>query len=183
MSKISPQKMTVEEFLAWGEGQFGRHELVHGQVHAMSPERVRHLETKAAVYSALAAAVRKAGAPCRTLPDGATIRIDAHTAFEPDAMVRCGPSLPGDTIEIPDAVIVAEILSARTRHVDTGIKFTGYFRLASIMHYLVIDPDARLVTHHRRDGDAILTRILASGRLRLDPPGLDVDVASMLDTD
>ncbi len=31
--------MTVDEFLAWAEGQEGRHELFNGQVYAMAPER------------------------------------------------------------------------------------------------------------------------------------------------
>ena len=62
--------MTVDEFLAWAEGRPGRHELVDGEVYAMSPERARHAETKAAVYTALSQAIRSAGSPCRVLPGG-----------------------------------------------------------------------------------------------------------------
>ncbi len=38
--------MTVDEFLAWAEGEEGRYELYHGQVYAMSPERAGHAQTK-----------------------------------------------------------------------------------------------------------------------------------------
>jgi Uma2 family endonuclease len=37
--------MTVDEFLAWGEEQPGRYELVAGEVAAMAPEQVRHART------------------------------------------------------------------------------------------------------------------------------------------
>ncbi|CAO4184962.1 hypothetical protein CLBKND_04531 [Methylorubrum aminovorans] len=53
----------------------------------MSPERIRHAETELATYQALGAAIRTAGLPCRVLPDGVTVRIDAFASFEPDALV------------------------------------------------------------------------------------------------
>lgn len=80
-------RMNVDEFLVWAEGQPGRYELVDGEVFAMSPERVRHAETKLETYQALGAAIRAAGFPCRVLPDGVTVRIDASASFEPDAPV------------------------------------------------------------------------------------------------
>jgi hypothetical protein len=46
---------------------------------------------------------------------------------------------------------------------------------------LLIDPDRALIVHHKRgSGDAIETRIVSGPTLRLDPPGLDLDVAEML---
>ena len=66
--------MTVDEFLAWAEGQEGRHELFNGQVYAMAPERSAHARVKYAVQTALLEGIRKAGLPCHMLPgwyDGA----------------------------------------------------------------------------------------------------------------
>ena len=46
-----------------------------------------------------------------------------------------------------------------------------------IRHCLVVDPDARTVTHLRRGEDeSILTRIVRKGTLVPDPPGLAVEV-------
>ncbi len=180
MSELPNAKMTVDEFLTWAETQPGRHELVDGRPYSMAPERVRHTGTKFSISLALFQAIRKAELACEMLPDGATVRIDRFTAYEPDALVRCDKPLPGDTVEIPDAVIVVEVLSPGTRHVDAGGKFTGYFAVPSIQHYLMVDPDSRVVVHHRRDGDEIRSRIAGHGMLRLDPPGLDVEVLAML---
>src|ERR1700733_13858707 len=65
MADLSTHRMTVDEFLAWAEGQDGRWELQDGAAVAMSPERVAHTETKGEAYSALKNAIAVARAPCR----------------------------------------------------------------------------------------------------------------------
>lgn len=56
----------------------------------------------------------------------------------------------------------------------------GYVRVPSVTHYLVVDPDRRVVIHHRRGpGELIETRIASSGGLDLDPPGLTLAVADL----
>ena len=108
-------KMTVDEFLVWAERQPKCHVLVGGEVFAMSPECARHTRVKAAVYVALVRAIRGAGLPCEVLPDSMTVRIDVRTAYEPDALVYCGERLPGDAIEVPNPLIVAEVVSPGTK--------------------------------------------------------------------
>ena len=47
-----------------------------------------------------------------------TVRIDETTAYEPDAQVYCGQKLsPAAAIEVPEPVIVAEVLSPSSRQV------------------------------------------------------------------
>lgn len=176
--------MTTDEFLAWAEGQPGRYELIEGQIIAMSPERVRHAEVKASAFLALRAAVRDSGLPCRAMPDGMTVRIDDRTAFEPDALVYCGERAAPDAVEIPNPVIVVEVVSPGTRSVDQGVKLRGYFRVGSVAHYLILYPDNHLIVHHARGpGDAVTTRMISDGSLILDPPGLTVSVADLFAED
>ena len=96
--------------------------------------------------------------------------------YEPDAVVNSGPPIRDDAIAAPNPVIVVEALSPGTRGVDTGAKLDGYFRVPSIIHYLIVLRAKRGVIHHRRapDGD-IDTRIVSSGRIALDPPGIALD--------
>jgi Uma2 family endonuclease len=180
MSALPQKRMNVDEFLVWAEGQLGRYELFRGSVYAMTPERAVHAEVKFAVQTALANAIRAKGLPCRMLPDGMTVRIDDTTAHEPDALVYCGPRLPASALEVPNPVVVVEILSPSTRHLDAQMKLAGYFRLPSVAHYLVIDPDKPLVMHHARTGDGpILTRIVSDGTVTLDPPGIELVIADL----
>lgn len=166
--------MTVEQFIDWAMAQpGGRFELHGGQVIPMTPERTGHLKVKHKVAVALERAIAHSGLRCFALPDGATVPIDDVTAFEPDALVYCGDELPDDAILVPEQVIVAEVVSPSSQARDAGVKLAGYFRLASLRHYLIVDPENRLVIHHRRTEDgSITTHIVESGELALDPPGL-----------
>lgn len=169
--------MTVDEFLAWAEGHPGRYELHNGIVYAMTPERVRHAEVKFAIQKALDAAIRRTDRACHLLPDGMAVRIDERTAHEPDALVYCGERLAPSAIEVRNPVIVVEVLSPSTRHIDASAKLAGYFRLSSVMHYVIVDPDGPPVIHHARsEGETILTRIVHDGTLALDPPGIELAI-------
>ena len=180
MTALAKPKMTVEQFLAFAEGWSGRWELIDGEPLKLEAERVEHLETKLLAAATLAAAIRRAKAPCQALPDGASVRISPTTAYEPDAMVRFGPRLPRGALEIPDPVIVVEVVSPSSAGRDYGEKVDGYFSVASVQHYLILSPDERKVVHCRRgQGDVIERRLVASGMLRLDPPGLEIDVTSL----
>ena len=102
------------------------------------------------------------------------------TAYEPDAQVYCGEKLKGDALLVPNPVVVAEVLSPSTRRVDVSVKLAGYFRLPSLAHYLIIDPTQPSIIHHARaDGGTILTRVFTEGRITLDPPGLELDIAQI----
>src|SRR5215211_4707084 len=106
MTALPQTRMTVDEYLAWAEGQPGRYELYDGAIYAMSPEGAGHAEVKFAVQTALAAGIRQRGLPCHMLPDGMTVRVDVRTAYEPDALVYCGSKLPRSAFAIPNPVIV-----------------------------------------------------------------------------
>ena len=178
MPNPAKNEMDVDAFLLWADGRRGRWELRDGQPVMMAPERAIHALTKYAAQKALEAGIFRAGLPCRMFPDGMTVRIAAHTAFEPDALVVCPPPTDLNTMEIPNAVIVVEVLSSSTAADDHGVKLDGYFSLRSVEHYLILDSDRRVMIHHRRgQAEAIETCILRDGFVRLDPPGLEAEVA------
>lgn len=175
MVALPKTQLTVDEYLAWAEEHPGRYELLDGSVVAMSPEGVGHAEKKAAVHAALLAGIKARKLAYYALPDGMTIRIDERTAYEPDAVVYCGDKLRSTAIEVPNPVIVVEVLSPSTRRVDLSSKLADYFRLPSLAHYLIVDPDRPRIIHHTRtEGDAILTRIVSEGTITLDPPGITI---------
>ena len=182
MLALPKHKMNVDEYLGWAEDQPGRFELYAGIVYAMSPERAGHAEVKFAIQAVLLAGIRRAALPCHMLPDGMTIRVDSHTAFEPDALVYCGAKVSNSAVEVQEPMILVEVLSPSTRHIDASAKLAGYFRLPSVQHYLIIDPGARLIIHHARNGEAIATRILRDGSLRLDPPGIEFGFGEVFPT-
>jgi Uma2 family endonuclease len=191
MIALPKHKMTADEFLAWAvtlPKEAGKFELwdgevivKHGPVGQQNAERSQHWETKGAVYRTLHEAIKRAGLPCFAAIDGASVRLSNNKLVEPDVLVYCGQKVPRDTIEVPNPLIIVEVLSPSTGTMDMGVKLQGYFALPSVHHYLLIDPDRPLLIHHKRGtGDAIETRIANGARLHLDPPGLEVDLAEVL---
>ena len=120
--------MTVDDYLAWGLSQSERRrtELINGRIVAMTPERVEHVEIKFATALALKIAISRAKVVCHALGDGSTVRIDDHTAYEPDALVYCGERLERGSLTVPNPVVIVEVLSpARPPHTDTSAKLIG----------------------------------------------------------
>ncbi len=168
-----------EEFRRWCEAQpKGRYERVDGRIVAMAAERGAHLRMKAAVYKALERAVALAGVGCQALPDGATVET-GDSDYEPDALVNCGTPMADDAIAAPNPVIIVEVLSPGTASTDTGGKLAGYFRVAPVMHYLIVHPTRRVVIHHRRSGDSIETLVVVNGPITMGPPGIVVTVEEL----
>lgn len=187
MAGLTPpitRRMTAEEFVLWAEAQpHGRYELENGEVLVMPSERARQARVKSAAWAALRDAIGRANLPCEAFPDGMAVRIDERTVYEPDALIRCGERLADDDIIVRDPMIVVEISLPSTARRDGTTKLAGYLLLPSIRHYLIIDLEQEAVIHFSRPGgqSAALTHILREGPIRLDPPGLQLDVAALLD--
>lgn len=182
LSQPRPPRMTADEFIAWAaeRAESGRCELVGGEVVGMAPERLARARVKARVHRALNDAIEGVGLPCEAVRDGVAVQVPVDTVYEPDASVRCGPPLPGDTMKVLDPVVVVEVLSPSTRAHDAGAKPGGYFSVPSVRHCLLLDVKSRTLIHHARAGGAeIATRIMHGGSLLLDPPGIALDVAGL----
>lgn len=174
-------RMTAAEYLDWTSAQArGRFELVRGEVVAQAPERAMHNLAKGAIYRALSDAVKGAGLDCSVFTDGMTIVIDDETAREPDASVQCGKPVAPDAVVLDAPTIVVEVVSPSSERDDTGEKLIEYFKVASIAHYVIVNPAKAVVVHHQRAAGEIRTRIACDGNLDLDPPGIRIAVADCL---
>jgi Uma2 family endonuclease len=170
--------LSRDQYRLWAEGRFGRFERIDGQVVAMAPERVGHARIKGKVFMALTAAMEAAGVPCEVLVDGPTIEV-GESDYEPDVIVRCGSGvLSGDSLAVPDATAIVEVLSPTMRRIDVSRKLVDYFQVPTVQHYLIVFADRVRAIHHRRAGDRIETRVLSEGDVTLDPPGIAVPLAS-----
>jgi len=123
-----PERMDADAFLRWAERQPGRYELEDGRVVAQANEQSAHALLKFQVHRQLFEAVARAGAPCFVYPDGMNVRVDEATIYCPDGMVRCGPRLPDDALEVGDPAIVVEVVSSSSEVRDTVYKAGWLFQ-------------------------------------------------------
>jgi Uma2 family endonuclease len=171
--------MSREMFRLWAPQQRRRYERLEGVPIEMAAERAGHARAKARIWKALDAAIRKAGLDCEALPDGVTVEIDENTDYEPDCVVNCGPRMNFDDIAAPNPVVVVEVLSPSTQSIDVSEKLADYFRVPSVQHYVVVRTRRQEVMHHRRTGDRIETRIVLSGEIMLEPPGIALSLSDI----
>jgi Uma2 family endonuclease len=66
-----------------------------------------------------------------------------------------GPAVPPSAQEVPNPIILVEVLSPSTGKRGHGVKRDGYFTLPSLRHYVIVDPDRALVIHHRRGAGTV----------------------------
>ena len=179
MSSPARNEMDVDAFLAWAEGRrrplgAARRPAGHDGAGAGGARADQIRGAKGAGRRNYA---RRAAVPhVSQWDDGPNHR---RTAFEPDALVVCPPPTDLNTMEIPNPVIVVEVLSPSTAADDHGVKLDGYFSLPSVAHYLILDADRRVMIWHRRgSAGAIETRVVRDGVIRLDPPGFEAEAAA-----
>ena len=194
MTALPKHKMTIDEFLAWSETQpkeAGRFELWDGEIiekfgeaGTMNAERSQHWRLKAALYRAVYSAFSATGLAGDVVVDGASVPMPGGRVAEPDVLVYLGPLIPRNQLLVTDPIIICEVLSPGTARFDMTAKFAGYFELPSLQHYILADPDIPQIIHHARGpGGTITTRIVTdrSTSLELDPPGLHVSLADVLE--
>jgi Uma2 family endonuclease len=167
--------MTVDQFIAWEQGQEVRHELVDGRAYAMAGGSERHDLMKGALYRrAYDSAVRSG---CRAFTDR-RLRLPSNRIYYPDVMVVCGR--PPEVNFEDDAAVVAEVLSGGTRATDRREKVSWYAQLPSIEAYLLVEPDIRRVEVVTWDGGTAHWDVIGPGDL-LFVAHLEVSVDELYD--
>lgn len=136
----APHFADDEAFLDWEELQTERHELVDGEVYAMTGARANHNLIAGNAYIWLRQALR--GAPCRVFVTEHKLHINADGDFlYPDVMVTCDPRdrQPGEDRFISHPWLVVEVLSDSTAADDRGRKFEAYRAIDTLTHYLLVE--------------------------------------------
>ena len=140
--------MTLEEFLAWDEGQEDRWEFDGFQPVAMVGGTVAHARLCRNLAVALTARLR--GTPCEAFGEGLKIAAAGSIRY-PDAFVACGPNA-NQAIEAMNPVVVFEVLSPGTASTDMVVKNQEYRATPSIQRYVMLSQDRIAATVYGRHG-------------------------------
>jgi Uma2 family endonuclease len=146
MSSEAEKLMSLDEFLAWEREQPERHEFDGFVIIAMAGGSLDHSTIASNLDRALSARLRGTG--CRAFRGDAKV-IANGTVRYPDLSVTCSPVTGGDDT-VPEPVLVVEVLSPSTEHVDRGRKKLDYFATESIRQYAIVEQDERLVDLYTR---------------------------------
>lgn len=153
MSERVREHWSWDAYLEWEAKQEIRHELVNGEVHAMTGGSLRHDTIANNLRAELRAALR--GGPCRPQGPDAKVATGNGNARYPDALVDCGKRNP-DALFAQEPVAVFEVLSRSTAWVDQGFKLRDYDATPSIRYYVLISQDELRAMIYTRSDDGRL---------------------------
>lgn len=149
------EPLSETDYLRLEAGEGIRHEFVDGTVFAMTGGTAAHNTVAGNVYVALRAHVRNT--PCRVFMNEMRVRVARSNAYYyPDIVVAFAPGNEAFDLSITtltDPLLIIEVFSPSTETTDRREKLLAYRTIASLMEYVLVDPDVAKVEIHRRQGD------------------------------
>jgi Uma2 family endonuclease len=178
MSALRQQHVfSVQDYLAGELTASVRHEFVDGQVFAMAGASKRHNEICVNLIEALGPL--RAAKRCKSYVSDMKLRAGS-CIYYPDIMVICDASDDDAMVKSAPCLII-EVLSESTERTDRTEKLRAYQQLASLQNYLLVAQDVRHVELYRRNGAAWSHESYIEGRILLDCPEGELDVATLYD--
>jgi Uma2 family endonuclease len=158
-----PNVRTVEEFVAWEEGEEQKYEFADGVISLFPGGTLRHEIIVATLIGILypivgAGHVRSSG--LKQLTKSSSRYPDISVGFDPrDTLTQTFANYPK---------LLIEVLSPSTYRIDRGPKLDEYRTIDTLEEYVLIDSRKRWAQVHRRSGfDWIVSLPIVAGDLDL----------------
>lgn len=143
-------RISVEDYLAGELISPIKHEYLGGVIYAMAGGRNAHNLIATNLLVALGSRLRGKG--CRAYNSDTKIRVQLPGEvrfYYPDASVICRSNPAADSFQ-DEPVLVAEVISRKTRRIDEGEKKDAYLTLPSLCLYLLIEQELPAIAVYRR---------------------------------
>lgn len=154
LQNLPRPRYTLAEYFALEQASEARYEYWDGEIVCMSGGSQRHYRISDNLYLTLSSLLK--GQDCQAFSGGAPIRTPSLPPYRyPDGSVVCGQpifvKINGVDV-LTNPVLIVEVLSPGTEHLDKGEKRNAYQRLASVKEYLLVAQDVPHVTQYLRQG-------------------------------
>ncbi|MCR9124081.1 MAG: Uma2 family endonuclease [Phyllobacteriaceae bacterium] len=150
MNLQSPPKMSFDAYMAWGQRQERKYELVRGVPVMLPWVKLKHSRIVMALVQVIGPQLK--GSDFELADAEFALRTGEDSSRFADLLV-IPAGLPGDTPHIEDAIVVIEVLSPSTQHNDFGPKREEYLALESLDTYLIFSADEPRVWQWTRNDD------------------------------
>ena len=168
-----PERMSVENYLAFEKEAEVKHEYVMGEIHAMAGASKDHERLALSLASSLLMHLR--GGPCEVFKSDMKVHAKAandSAFYYPDIVVGCDPNETNDYyLESPKVII--EVLSPTSGRRDRAEKFFICQQIESLEEYVLIEPNFKkpeVIVFRKVDGWA-KEHVYKSGEFILDSIG------------
>ena len=143
--------LTPEEYFTWEEQQLEKHELIDGQVYAMSGGSKNHSLLAAKFITLFTSHLEGSG--CDTATSDLRVNIVGTNNYTyPDVSVTCDDRDKTTTQYITYPCLIVEVLSKTTEAYDRGGKFRMYQNNPVLKDYLLVSSTAiEIDLYHKND--------------------------------
>lgn len=176
MEAAARKYLTEEEYLALEEAADEKHELINGEMIAMSGGSHAHNTISANVIGELRARLKAKGKRCLVMSSDQRINVDETGLYTyPDITVVGGR--PQATVRssttVTNPIVLVEVLSPDTELYDRGARFAHYQELPSLQTYVLVAQSTRRVEVFQRmpSGQWLLT-VAQTGEVEI--PSLEI---------
>jgi len=139
MAIHTPERLTVEDYLAWEESNFEKHEYIDGEVRCMAGAKGPHNLIMSNTNVAIG--MQLLDTDCGLFSSDMKVKAGAARYLYPDLSVVCGEAQyeAANAMVLLNPLIVVEVTSPSSMRIDRIDKRDFYFDVASVQSYLVID--------------------------------------------
>lgn len=167
-AKDKPTNLTPEEYFAWEEQQLEKHELIDGEVYAMSGGSVNH--SRIAIRFTTMFDTHLDASSCITGNSDLKVNIVGSNNYTyPDASVTCDDRDKTTTQYITYPCLIVEVLSASTEAYDRGGKFRMYRQNPALIDYVLVSSTSiEIDLYHKNDaGEWLIINYKAGDTIEL----------------
>lgn len=159
------EHITLEEFFNWDDGTDTHYELIRGKIIAMTPPLGLHNLTIMEIGRAFN---NRIPSPCKAYPNSGVVIDQAdNTYYEPDLVVSC-EKLTWEDRNIPNPIVIVEVLSHSTQDFDRIQKLMDYQSLSTVQDILIVLAQEKKIQHWRRQEDVwIVTNLSINQSLKI----------------
>jgi Uma2 family endonuclease len=171
--------MTRDQFFDWADAQDARYEFDGFQPVAMTGGNLNHNRIAFNIHAALRGRLR--GSRCEPLGLDAGVETVGDTIRYPDGVVTCSPA-NGVSRLVPNPVVVFEVISPTSGHIDRIVRLREYAAVNSILRYVIVESASAGLTVHERQAAGqpwTVTSAMADDLLLLPEIGIEVPVAEL----
>lgn len=162
MAVETPVRLTVEEYLAWEETNFEKHEYIDGEVRCMAGAKGPH--NRIMSNTSVAIGMQLLDTDCGLFSSEMKVKAGESRYLYPDLSVVCGEARyeAANAMVLLNPLIVVEVTSPTSMQIDRIDKRAFYLEVPSVEAYLIIDQHRVCVELSVRGGDSWTTKSFTS---------------------
>ena len=146
MTKLSSSAITPEQYLKSEETSSVQHEYVDGELFAMTGETAGHAWICQQLFRRIDDRLKGSG--CHVFTERLKVHVEAaNSYYYPDIVVTCEP-LNTKSVVLSEPVLIIEVLSRSTQHIDRREKLISYRKIDSLREYVLISQFRMAIEYH-----------------------------------